>query len=240
MGIVVGVSQRAGHHFSKTPCFSIRLLQGLGVEGDGHAGATVQHRSRVRRDPTQPNLRQVHLVHSELFDELRDKGFTVAAGEHVAITGPSGAGKSTIAKLLVRLADPELGTIRLNGIEIRKMASAELRRQIALMTQDAPVFNDTVRANLLIGRPDADDEMLWRVLADVDLAGHIRTLPGGLDTLVGEAGAGFLIMDADVALLVEWHGGSPLRGWCHAPRPRHSAGQALTVRRGSRISPLPG
>jgi MOSC domain-containing protein YiiM len=81
MGIVVRVSQRAGHHFSKTPCFSIRLLQGLGVEGDGHAGATVQHRSRVRRDPTQPNLRQVHLVHSELFDELRDKGFTVAAGD---------------------------------------------------------------------------------------------------------------------------------------------------------------
>ena len=124
---------------------------------------------------------------------LEDLCFTVAAGEHVAITGPSGAGKSTIAKLLVRLADPELGTIRLNGIEIRKMASAELRRQIALMTQDAPVFNDTVRANLLIGRPDADDEMLWRVLGDVDLAGYIRTLPCGLDTLVGEAGAGFSV-----------------------------------------------
>jgi MOSC domain-containing protein YiiM len=81
MGIVTAVSQRAGHHFSKTPCFSIRLLQGLGVEGDGHAGTTVQHRSRMRRDATQPNLRQVHLVHQELFDELRGKGFAVAAGD---------------------------------------------------------------------------------------------------------------------------------------------------------------
>src|SRR5690349_13004642 len=58
----------------------IRLVVGLGVEGDAHAGATVQHRSRVRRDPTQPNLRQVHLVHGELHDELRREGFTVAAG----------------------------------------------------------------------------------------------------------------------------------------------------------------
>ena len=60
---------------------SIRLLAGLGVEGDAHAGVTVKHRSRVRRDPSQPNLRQVHLVHAELFDELRDKGFGVTPGD---------------------------------------------------------------------------------------------------------------------------------------------------------------
>jgi MOSC domain-containing protein YiiM len=60
---------------------SIRLLAGLGVEGDAHAGVTVKHRSRVAADPTQPNLRQVHLIHSELHDELRAKGFQVQAGE---------------------------------------------------------------------------------------------------------------------------------------------------------------
>ena len=60
---------------------SIRLLQGLGVEGDAHSGVTVKHRSRVRQDPSQPNLRQVHLIHSELHDELRTKGFDIVPGQ---------------------------------------------------------------------------------------------------------------------------------------------------------------
>ena len=81
MGRVVAVSLRAGHHFSKTPALSIRLREGLGVDGDGHLGETVQHRSRVRKDPTQPNLRQVHLIHAELFDELGAIGFAVHPGE---------------------------------------------------------------------------------------------------------------------------------------------------------------
>jgi MOSC domain-containing protein YiiM len=81
MASVVAVSLRAGHHFSKTLNPSIRLLTALGVAGDAHMGTTVKHRSRVRKDPTQPNLRQVHLIHAELFDELRAKGFTVGPGE---------------------------------------------------------------------------------------------------------------------------------------------------------------
>jgi MOSC domain-containing protein YiiM len=81
MSEVVSVSFRRGHHFSKTPSLSIRLLAGLGVDGDAHMGETVKHRSRVRKDPTQPNLRQVHLIHTELFDELRDKGFDVKPGD---------------------------------------------------------------------------------------------------------------------------------------------------------------
>jgi MOSC domain-containing protein YiiM len=81
MSSVVSVSRRAGHHFSKTPSLGIRLLQGLGVAGDAHMGETVKHRSRVRKDPTQPNLRQVHLMHAELFCELRTKGFVVQPGD---------------------------------------------------------------------------------------------------------------------------------------------------------------
>jgi len=81
MGSVVAVSSRIGHHFSKMPNLSIRLLKGLGVAGDAHMGETVKHRSRVRKDPTEPNLRQVHLMHTELFDELRAKGFVVRSGE---------------------------------------------------------------------------------------------------------------------------------------------------------------
>jgi MOSC domain-containing protein YiiM len=77
---VLAVSRHAAHEFSKSPTDAIQLLAGLGVEGDAHCGETVKHRSRVRQDPTQPNLRQVHLIHGELFDELATKGFDVEAG----------------------------------------------------------------------------------------------------------------------------------------------------------------
>jgi MOSC domain-containing protein YiiM len=78
---VVAVSGSRSHTFSKPNLLSIRLLAGLGVEGDAHAGATVKHRSRVAKDPSQPNLRQVHLIHSELHNELRAQGFDVHAGQ---------------------------------------------------------------------------------------------------------------------------------------------------------------
>lgn len=77
---VVAVSRSAEHTFSKPNEAVIRLLAGLGVEGDAHAGTTVKHRSRVAKDPTQANLRQVHLIHAELFEELRAAGFDVAPG----------------------------------------------------------------------------------------------------------------------------------------------------------------
>jgi len=80
-GVVTAVSFDGEHRFSKPNVAAIRLLAGLGVEGDAHLGITVQHRSRVAKDPTQPNLRQVHLIHAELHDELAGAGYTVAAGE---------------------------------------------------------------------------------------------------------------------------------------------------------------
>ena len=78
---VVSVSLSPTHSFSKLPAASIRLLAGLGVEGDAHCGALVKHRYRVKQDPTQPNLCQVHLLHAELFEEVAAKGFSVAPGE---------------------------------------------------------------------------------------------------------------------------------------------------------------
>ena len=78
---VIAVSCSSTHTFSKPKQERIRLLTGRGVEGDAHLGETVKHRSRVARDPTQPNLRQVHLIHAELHDELRAAGFVVSAGE---------------------------------------------------------------------------------------------------------------------------------------------------------------
>ena len=80
MPSVVSVSKSSTHAFSKEPIAEISLIAGEGVEGDAHRGVTVKHRSRVKADPTQPNLRQVHLIHRELFDELQQKGFKVSPG----------------------------------------------------------------------------------------------------------------------------------------------------------------
>ncbi len=80
-GQVIAVAVSATHTMSKPVCDRVRLIEGHGVEGDAHMGTTVKHRSRVRSDPTAPNLRQVHLMHAELFDELRTKGFDIAPGQ---------------------------------------------------------------------------------------------------------------------------------------------------------------
>lgn len=78
---VAALARSASHGFSKTLCDRLRLIAGLGVEGDAHAGVTVKHRSRVAIDPDQPNLRQVHLLHSEVFDEVAALGFTLHPGD---------------------------------------------------------------------------------------------------------------------------------------------------------------
>jgi MOSC domain-containing protein YiiM len=87
---VLAVCKSPGHTMSKPRADSVRLIQGIGIEGDAHAGTTVKHRSRVAKDPTIPNLRQVHLIHAELFDELRAKGFSIdpgQMGENITTTG---------------------------------------------------------------------------------------------------------------------------------------------------------
>ena len=101
-GTVAAVSRSPTHSFTKPNADRIRLLAGLGVEGDAHQGATVKHRSRVARDPSVPNLRQVHLIHAELFGELRAAGFAVGAGqmgENVTTDGVDLLGLPTGARL---------------------------------------------------------------------------------------------------------------------------------------------
>jgi MOSC domain-containing protein YiiM len=101
-GIVAAVSRSPTHSMTKPNAGSIRLVAGLGVEGDAHQGATVQHRSRIARFGGTPNLRQVHLIHAELFDELREVGFTVSPGlmgENVTTQGVDLLGLPTGARL---------------------------------------------------------------------------------------------------------------------------------------------
>ena len=119
---VTAVSSNTTHAFSKRQTPQITLRAGLGVEGDAHFGVTVKHRSRVARDPTQPNLRQVHLIHTELFDELAVKGFSVAPGglgENISTSGISLLSLPVHAEL--RLG--ESAVIRLTG---RRNPSAQL------------------------------------------------------------------------------------------------------------------
>jgi MOSC domain-containing protein YiiM len=125
-GTVTAVSRKKGHHFSKSPEMSIRLLAGLGVEGDAHMGETVKHRSRVRVDPTQPNLRQVHLVHAELHDELKAAGFKVHPGdigENVTTRGidllglPTGAVLRIGATAVVRITGLRNPCTQLDGFQ---------------------------------------------------------------------------------------------------------------------------
>ena len=80
-GAIIALARDSEHHFSKEPAHSLTLLVGLGVDGDAHAGRLVQHRSRMAKAPNTPNLRQVHLIHAELLDELAGKGFAVESGQ---------------------------------------------------------------------------------------------------------------------------------------------------------------
>jgi MOSC domain-containing protein YiiM len=114
-GTVLAVSRSATHSLGKENRPAIQLIAGLGVADDAHAGVTVQHRSRVARDPSQPNLRQVHLIHTELHDELRERGFSVTAGqmgENITTLGLDLLGLPTGARL--RLGDEAL--IEITGL----------------------------------------------------------------------------------------------------------------------------
>ena len=132
MGSVIAVSSRTGHHFSKTPKLGIRLFIGLGVAGDAHMGETVKHRSRVRKDPTQPNLRQVHLMHAELFCELRAKGFVVQPGdlgENITTSGidllalPTGARLHLGASAVVEITGLRNPCIQIDNFQKGLMAA---------------------------------------------------------------------------------------------------------------------
>ena len=115
--------------------------------------------------------------------------FDIPAGETVALVGASGAGKTTTAQMLMRFWDPDQGRIRLGGVDLKDFALDDLRRRIALVAQDTYLFNDTLRANVLIAKPEASEDELAAAIEHAALAPLIRTLPDGLDALVGERGA---------------------------------------------------
>ncbi|MDE3223359.1 MAG: ATP-binding cassette domain-containing protein, partial [Acidobacteriota bacterium] len=119
---------------------------------------------------------------------LHDVSFVVEPGTMTALVGPSGAGKSTISMLVSRLYDVDAGSVSINGVDVRGATTASLNATVGVVTQDAHLFHDTIRANLLFARPDASDEQIARALASAQIADLVASLPLGLETVVGERG----------------------------------------------------
>ena len=119
---------------------------------------------------------------------LHEVSFRAEPGQVVALVGSSGAGKSTMAQLVPRLYDVDGGAVRLSGVDVRELTFESIRETLGLVTQDGHLFHESVRANLLLARPEASEEELWEVLRRARLESLVLSLPDGLETIVGERG----------------------------------------------------
>lgn len=119
---------------------------------------------------------------------LHDVSFVAEPGQMIALVGPSGAGKSTLAQLAARLYDPRSGAVRMNGVDLRDVTIKSIQETVGMVMQDAHLFHDTLRANLLYARPDASEAELKAALRDAQILSAVEALPQGLDTVIGERG----------------------------------------------------
>ena len=119
---------------------------------------------------------------------LRDIDLAVEPGQLVALVGPSGSGKTTLTTLVARLYDPTDGIVEVGGTDLRDASLASVRNRIGMVTQDAHMFHDTIRENLVLARPDATDEQIWAALDAAQVGDLVRRLPAGLETVVGDRG----------------------------------------------------
>ena len=173
-GTVAAVSRSAKHTLTKPNQDGVRLLTGLGVEGDAHLGVTVKHRSRVARDPSQPNLRQVHLIHAELHDELRAAGFDVAAGqrgENVTTRGIDLLGLPTGARL--RLG--ETAVVEITGLRNPCGQLDKLQKGLMAATLDKDADGNLIRKAGIMGIVLADGEVRPGDAIAVELPPEPRT-----------------------------------------------------------------
>ena len=119
---------------------------------------------------------------------LRDIDLAVEPGQLVALVGPSGSGKTTLTTLVARLYDPTDGIVEVGGTDLRDASLASVRNRIGMVTQDAHMFHDTIRENLVLAKPDATDEQIWAALDAAQVGDLVRRLPAGLETVVGDRG----------------------------------------------------
>jgi ABC-type multidrug transport system fused ATPase/permease subunit len=162
---------------------------------DGPVGVEIDH---VRfRYPSADQISLASLEEVAVLDErvnetvLDGVSFEIPVGHTVALVGASGAGKSTVASLVSRLYDVDEGAIRIGGTDVRDATAESLRRTIGVVSQDGHLFHDTIASNLRYARPDATDDEVWQVIERARLGELVRSLPDGIDTVVGERGYRF-------------------------------------------------
>jgi ATP-binding cassette subfamily B protein len=156
----------------------------MSVEFDG-----VNFRYPTAAEVSLASLESVAVLDSSPSKQvLYDVSFRIEPGELVALVGPSGAGKTTISQLVTRMYDVQGGSVLVGGRDVRSVTLQSLRQTVGVVTQDAHMFHDTIRANLVYAQPDATDEQLWAVIDAAQIGGLVRSLPDGLDTLVGDRG----------------------------------------------------
>jgi ATP-binding cassette, subfamily B, bacterial len=148
----------------------------------GPDGATLPH------EPVDVTFRDVTFAYPGGPPVLRDIDLEIAAGTRIAVVGETGSGKSTIAKLLTRLMDPTEGAVLLDGIDVRDIAQASMRRSVVLVPQEGFLFDDSIAANVRYGRLDATDEEIVAAADDLGLGDWLAGLPGGIATQVGQRG----------------------------------------------------
>jgi ATP-binding cassette, subfamily B, bacterial MsbA len=170
---------------------------------------------RPTRLPPEIRLEDVHLAYGEL-PVLRGLGFTAEAGRTTALVGPSGAGKSTVFNLLTRLVEPDAGQVTVGGVAVRDIDTEALRELFSVVTQDAALFDETIRENVLLGRKDVSEDQLESALRAAHVQPFLAQLPEGLETPAGPRGSSLsggqrqrvaiaraLVRDAPVLLLDE-------------------------------------
>ncbi|MEU8202553.1 ABC transporter ATP-binding protein [Streptosporangium sp. NPDC049046] len=158
-----------------------RLLGVAEVPDDREATSAAPEGSELRADDVRYAYREGH-------DVLHGIDLTIRPGERLAMVGPSGAGKSTLGRLLAGIHGPRTGSVAVGGVPLVELPLDDLRGHVALVTQEHHVFRGTVRENVLIARPDADDARVREVLEAVDAWEWVEALPEGLDTVVGSGG----------------------------------------------------
>ena len=156
--------------------------------------ATIEFDRVDFRYPTAAEVSLASLESVAILDQVPEKqvlhevSFRAEPGQLVALVGPSGAGKTTISQLVTRMYDVQSGSVRIGGKDVRDVTLQSLRSTVGVVTQDAHMFHDSIRANLRYARPDATDEQLWAAIDAAHIGDLVRELPDGLDTVVGDRG----------------------------------------------------
>ena len=182
----VRAASRHGEKIAKGTACGERILHVLNEQ------VTIVSAVGAEPAPEHPQRLQFDNVEFRYDDEpvLRGLDVTFERGELTGLFGRSGAGKSTMAALVLRLADPQEGAVRLDGIDLRQLELTSLRSRFGLCLQETMLFGESVRDNLLLGDPEASDEALWAVLDDAAASEMVESLPDGLDHVLGATGSG--------------------------------------------------